>query len=118
RQARGLEPRRDAIERSHVEDRPGDDELGASLELVLEPPYLAIEIVGSRIHGDAYMKGGWYANRLAANVNAAIETRHRVEEPNPIHTDDRGGVGIVRDERHVAGHDEDVTNAHRVGAEQ
>ena len=39
---------RDAIERSRVEHRPRHDEFRASLELVVEPAYLAIEIVGAQ----------------------------------------------------------------------
>src|SRR5688572_3747147 len=82
RQLRVVESLRHAIERSHVEHRPRDDEVGASLDLVLEPPQLAIEILRTRVHGHADVKPRRLADRLSADISAVIEARHGVLQTN------------------------------------
>ena len=58
------------------------------------------------------------ANRLATDIDAVIEARDGVQQANRIDVDDRRGIGIVGDERHVAGDHDDVADAHGMRAEQ
>ena len=46
--ARAADPPQEAAERRRVEDRPGDHELGARLDLVLEAPQLLVEVRARR----------------------------------------------------------------------
>jgi hypothetical protein len=108
----------DAIERSRIEDRPGDDKVRSGFDLVLEPPHLAIEIVSARVQGDADVKRCRRADRLSPDVRAVIETRHRVEQTDRVDIDNRRRIGVVAHQRHVTSDQHHVADAHCVCTEQ
>src|SRR6185436_10106624 len=77
RKLRGLDPREHQFEHARIEDRARDDELGASLELVLESSDLGIRVFRSCVDGHSQMKCGWIADGLTAHIQSAIQTRYR-----------------------------------------
>ena len=66
---------RNALELRDLEHRLRDRELGARLHLVAEAAQLLVEIQRARVRRHADVEGGRLADRLAADVEAAIEPR-------------------------------------------
>ena len=64
------------------------------------------------------MKAGRLADRLPADVAAVVELRDDVGQADRVDVEDGGGIRIVAERRGIAGDEQQVANAHRVGAQQ
>src|SRR5439155_7605770 len=88
------------------------------VDLLPEPLELGLEVVRSRVDGDADVERGRRIDRSPVVVLAAVEARHQLREPDRVDLVDPAGAGIVADLRWVAGDREHVANAARVRAEK
>ena len=60
-----------------VEHRLRHRELGARLDLVFEPPNLAVQVFGARVDLHADMKRRRTADRLTADIEAVVQAGRR-----------------------------------------
>ncbi len=72
-------------------------ELRARFDLVLEAAQLGVGVLRSRIDHDADVKRSRPANRLAADVESAIEPRDHIGQADRIDVEHRRRVWIVAD---------------------
>ena len=109
---------RTAFESAQVEDRPGDHELRAGLDLVVEPTEFFVHVRRGWIHRHADVERGRRADRLAADVAAVVETRDEVGQADRVDVEHRRGIRVVADAPGVAGDQQQVPQANRVRTQQ
>ena len=111
--------RRNARELSGIEDRLGDRELRAGLDLVGEAPQLLVEVQRAGIDRDADVERRrarrWAGRRCRRRRSGCATTLVRPIESTSKH---RRRVRVVADLRRIAGDEQHVAHAHRVRAEQ
>ncbi len=54
------------------------------------------------------VKAGGCADRIAADIESVIQPVDDIDEPDGVHIEDRGGVGIVAQLGRVAGEAQDI----------
>src|SRR5258706_5330260 len=118
REPRTFDPLHERFEAPHIEDRARDDELGATVDLLVQAAQLLIEVRRRRIDRDADMKRCRRADRLPADVAPAIEPRHEVGQPDRVDVEDSGRIRIIADPPGIASDEHQVSQPHRVRAKQ
>ena len=77
RKPRGFNPLEEPLERAQVEDGFRHRELGTRFDFVLKAADFSLEILRTRIHLHADVKRGRTANRLPADIEAAVSDAQR-----------------------------------------
>src|SRR6266508_2796466 len=100
------------LEYPRVEHRTGDGELSAGLHLVRETSQLAVEIGGAGVDHHPDVQRRRDTDGLTADVQAMVEARHEIGQPDRINVKYSGRVGNLAEQTHIAGDAEDVSESH------
>ena len=91
-----------------VEHRLRDHVLRTCFDLPIQPPQFLIQIDRAGIHTHADAEPGRFTDRIAREIQAVVQTRDDVREPDRIHIEHRRGMRIIAEFRRVAGDRKDV----------
>ena len=106
------------LQQIQVEDRLGDDVLGAGLHFPIQPAKLFIHIRRPGIGSHADQHGRLRAHGVPTDIEAVVEIVDNVDQPDGVHVEYCGGVGIEAHARRIAGDADEVAHAGRMGAQQ
>ena len=98
-----LDARQEGFQQPKVKHRLRDHVLRSSLDLVLEPANLFIQIRQPRVRSDANHKARSHSDRIAAQIEPTVQVVHNVDEANGIHVKHSSRVRIIAHFRRIAG---------------
>ena len=106
------------LQQRQIKYRLGDRIFGPGLNLVGEAASLFVNVGNAWIGAHTNNKAGSSAQRIATNVEAAIQVVNDIHQTDGIHVEDGGRVGIVAHLRRVAGNANQVADTHGGGAQE
>src|SRR5262249_43923802 len=92
-----------------IEDRLRDDILSAGFDLPFEAANFVIEIDRAWIDPYADDKGGWFADRIAAGIDAVIQPVDQIHQPDRVDVENGCRIGIGPHLRRIAGDDQEIS---------
>ena len=108
----------EVLQQAQVENRLGHRVLRSGLDLILEAANLFVHIREPWIRSHANHKACPGSDGISAQIEAAVQVVHNVDQANCVHVKDRSRVGIVAHLRRIAGDADQIANPDRGRSQQ
>ena len=116
--ADGFDTAQKRFEDAQVEHGLGDDEFGTRFDFIFESSQFFLEVDGTRVGADADEKAGGFADGVAGDIQAVIESPQQVGQADGVDIVDSGGIGVIAEFGGVAGDGEDIANTEGPSSQQ